>query len=489
MLDITSLTGIQIGELVNSKQISAVDVIKAFIHKIDSENYRTNAFVYLNFEEALREAKQLDLRLNNGEVVGPLAGVPIGLKDFLPTKKGWPATHGGVDCLRTIDDSDSPFYAAAHKLGAIAIGKTNAPAFGFRGTTDNKLFGPTSTPYNIEYNAGGSSGGSAAAVGGHLVPIAEGGDAGGSIRIPSAWCGCFGFKPSAGIVPNICRPDAWTATHPYCCGGPITRSIEDSAVILSEMIKYDARDPISVPLKIEDISSFLKTNNQLKIGYTYDFNLFPIPHPEIIDSVNKTVDMLRSQGHECTKANFKFKYSLEEIEEAWLRGICIDTAIDTELWKQNNVIDLYARADELPKEFVEWNKKAFKSTMLDYRKFHEIRTDMLDAHIDVFEDVDIIIAPVTGCLPVKNADNRDTQGPKEISGIPINPLIGFGYTYLENMIGTPAASYPIAISSENNLPIGIQIIGRRYKDEEVFQICTELQQLRSIKTQDEYLPY
>ena len=113
------------------------------------------------------------------------------------------------------------FYAAARSLGAIAIGKTNAPAFGFSGACQNKMYGPTNNPFDLQRTSGGSSGGSAAAVAAGLVLLAEGGDAGGSIRIPSSWCNLFGFKPSIGTVPSYCRPDGWSATHPYCFNGSL----------------------------------------------------------------------------------------------------------------------------------------------------------------------------------------------------------------------------------------------------------------------------
>ena len=221
-MNLEELSAVQLGALVNNRQISPVEVMTYFQDRIEKRNPSINALVYTKFDEALAVAKNQEARIARGENLGPLAGVPIALKDFLPSKKGWTASHGGVRSFITVDEYDSVFCAACERLGAIAVGKTNAPSFGFSGCCDNPMYGPTSTPWKVGYNSGGSSGGSASAVADGLVGIAEGGDAGGSIRIPSAWCGCFGFKPSAGLVPSVCRPDAWAATHPYCCGGPIT---------------------------------------------------------------------------------------------------------------------------------------------------------------------------------------------------------------------------------------------------------------------------
>lgn len=478
-MNITEMSGLEIGKLVKKKEISATEVVTQFLDKIDAENSTINAFVYTKREEALEAAKAIDIRIASNDYVGPLAGVPVGLKDFLPSKKGWTSSHGGVKALMQVDSYDSEFYKATKSLGAIAIGKTNAPAFGFRGVTDNNMYGPTSTPFRPGYNSGGSSGGSCAAVSAGFAPLAEVGDAGGSGRIPAAWCGCVGYKPSAGIVPSVCRPDAWTATHPYCCGGPAGRTVDDVAVVMSKMTYYDYRDPLSVKLR-DDVFTVVKERRtpRFKIAFTTNFDLFPQPEAEIVEAIKRTANKLAYMGCEIDDVKFDFHYSLREYEEAWLRGICIDTAIDMELDKQRG-FDLIKQAkDDLPEDFIEWNDIALKSTMLDYRKFHEIRTDILDAHCNIFDNYDLIIAPVAGCMPVPNRpDGKLTLGPSKINGQKVDPLIGFAYTYLENMIGTPAMSVPIGLSREG-LPIGLQIIGPRYRDLDVFALAYAIEKIQ-----------
>lgn len=481
MKDIFYCSALELGAMVNRGEIKPTEILDAYEKRIAEINPKINAIVYTKFDEAKERAREIEEKLVKHQYVGPFAGVPVGLKDFLPSKTGWTASHGGVKCLVTADEYDSEICKAMEKLGAIVIGKTNAPSFGFRATTDNKMYGPTSTPFNTEYNSGGSSGGSASAVSAGLMAIAEGGDAGGSIRCPAAWCGCFGFKPSAGLVPSVCRPDAWTATHPYCCGGPITRTVDDAANVLSAMIKYDPRDPISVPTPPDMIRNIISRvpamqSTSLKIGYTFDFDIFPEPEPEIKSAIIHVVDTLKNAGHTVDEVKFNFKSTKQEMEEAWLRGICIDTAVDCELDKQKGFDLIGDHAEDLPGAFIKWNDIAIKSTMLDYRKFHEVRTDILDAHLNIFDNYDIILAPVTGCMPVKNSDDFDTEGPSVISGVEVDPLIGFSYTFLENMIGTPAASIPVGLGN-NNLPIGLQVIGNRYCDDKVFAICRKIEEL------------
>lgn len=478
-----NLSALELGAKVNAKELSPVEVLKYFSARIEERNPSINAFVYTKFDEALKEAEDLEKMILAGDHFKPLAGVPIGLKDFLPTKKGWTASHGGVPDLITVDEEDSEFYKAAKSLGAIAIGKTNAPSFGFRGVCDNIMYGPTATPFNVNYNSGGSSGGSASAVGDGLALACEGGDAGGSTRIPSAWCGCFGFKPSAGIVPSVCRPDAWTATHPYCCAGPITKTVSDAAVILRNMIKFNLRDPISVPVPAnllsicaDTITGQSKPLAGVRIGVTKTFDIFPNPEDPISDAIDEAAKLLKDLGAEIVETKFDFGYDLEYIENMWLRSISIDTALDFECHKMDTGEDMLDRLwDELPSAMKIWTRKAFMSTMMDYRKFHELRTKILDEHINNFEKCDILLAPVTGCMPVSNYGDKDRDGlvagPESINGVKINPLIGFGYTYLENSTGFPAASVPFKLDEATNLPIGIQLIGRRYMDDEVLSVA------------------
>lgn len=180
----------------------------------------------------------------SGDEVGPLHGVPTAMKDLFDFKPGWPTTFGGV---RAFENFVADFYCAwAERMeaaGAIIMGKTNSPVMGFRGTCDNYMFGPTRNPFDLSRNSGGSSGGSAAAVADGLLPIAEGTDGGGSVRIPASWCGVYGFKQSYGRVPYTGRPNAFGSIFPFIFEGIISRTVEDAALGLNALSGYDPRDP------------------------------------------------------------------------------------------------------------------------------------------------------------------------------------------------------------------------------------------------------
>ena len=468
MEKLEELSACELGTEVNAGRISPTQIIHYFAHRIEERNNSINAFVYTKIDDALKEAKALESRLAKGENCGEFAGVPTALKDFLPSKKGWTNSHGGIKSLIRIDDGDSAYYSAVKKAGAIALGKTNAPAFAFRGTTDNKLYGATSTPFDTERNSGGSSGGSAAAVADGLIPIAEGSDGGGSIRIPSAWCGCFGYKASVGTIPSVCRPDAWEATHPYCFNGAITRTVEDSAIALNYMAQYNPRDPLSLPRQPIDFREEMKKGIKgAKIAFTPDFDVFAV-EPEIAEIVEKAALKFQDAGASVEKVHFNFKHTAEEMGHLWCRSISIDTAIDLEQWKQAGFDLREVAKDEIPAEFFEWQDIAFNSTVMDYYNFNVIRTEILDAQQDIFDNYDFIISPVSCCFPVFNSNDGNTQGPETINGVKIDRLIGFGQTFFENFTGNPASSVPAGLS-KSGLPIGMQIIGKKFCDADVFR--------------------
>ncbi len=469
-MELEKLSGVELGNEVRSGRITPTEVIRYFQERIEKRNPSLNAFTYTKFDDAFSEAKALEEKLLRHEEVGPLAGVPVGLKDFLPSKKGWTNSHGGVKSLIREDPEDSMFYIAARGAGAIAVGKTNAPAFAMRGTCDNYLYGPTRNPFDTRYNSGGSSGGSAAAVADGMLPIAEGSDGGGSIRIPSAWCGCFGFKASVGTIPSICRPDGWTATHPYCFNGAITRTVLDSAVLLNYMARYNPRDPLSIDHGKRDFTELMKkTIRNWKIAFTTDFDIFSVD-PEVATIVQNAAEKLEEAGAAIEPVHFSFRHTQNEFAELWCRSISIDTAIDMELWKKEGLDLVRDHREELPEEFIYWNELALRSTVMDYRYFNELRTEMLDAMQDIFDTYDIILSPVTICPPVRNAEDGNTKGPLEMNGREIEPLIGFCETFFSNFTGNPAASVPAGLTKEG-LPVGMQIIGKKFRDEDVLAVA------------------
>lgn len=477
-MNLELLSGVELGRLVNDKQVSPIEVFKYFEDRITKLNPDINAFTYTRLTEALNASKDLEYKIMSGSNGGLFAGVPVGLKDFLPSKKGWTHSYGGVKHLISIDENDSEFWKAARNLGAIAYGKTNAPAFGFSGACQNKLYGATANPFDTSRTSGGSSGGSAAAVAAGLLILAEGGDAGGSIRIPAGWCNLFGFKPSIGTVPSYCRPDGWSATHPYCFNGALTKTVEDSAAILNEMAYYNPRDPISLPINSK--KNFLElmygSIKGMKIGLTYDFDLYPIVETPVKHIIQDAAKILEYEGAIVEPVTFKWKHHLDEILHCWAWSISVDTALDLAEWKSNGLDLLADYRDELDFDWIFYNSIASRVDIHDIRKFNEIRTDILDNFENVFENYDLILSPTAICKPMKLEDNGHC---KEVEGVRLDPatnFIGFGETPLVNFVGYPAASVPAGLTTDG-LPIGMQLIGKMFHDEDIFRVAKRFEDI------------
>ena len=474
--NLASLSAWEIGEAVNKRKVSPVEVIQFFLKRIEKYNEKINAFVYIKPDYALAKARELEERLAKGQYCGEFAGVPFALKDFLPDKKGWQSSHGGVKCLLATDEYDSVFCAAMEKAGGIAIGKTNAPAYGFRGTTDNLMYGPTSTPFNTKYNSGGSSGGSAAAVAAGLVPIAEGGDAGGSIRIPASFCNLFGFKAGVGTIPSVCRPDAWSATHPLCFNGGLTKSVKDTAILLNYMSYEDKRDPYSLP-KRHDFSTEFNLNpwdcdekkaKGLKIAFTDDFGIFEV-EDEVKSVVRKAAKRFSDMGARVDDFTFTFKHSAMELARQWCMGITVDCALDLNHLKEKGIDLLAEHSKDFPQEFIYWKNLVDKMGIEDMYRFNLARSEILDQFENAFEKYDVILSPVSCIAAIENQNDRNTRGPDSINGKKIEPLIGWTQTFLANFPGYPAASLPAGFSKEG-VPIGLQLIAPRHNDISLLQV-------------------
>ena len=470
------LSAAELGRLVNAKKIKPTEVIRYFEKRIIDRNESINAFVYTKMDEAMEIAARQEKMLENGEEVGPFAGVPFALKDFLPNKPGWTNSHGGVLCLLAVDDCQSVFCEAIEKAGGIAVGKTNAPSYGFRGTTYNRMYGATSTPFNSANNSGGSSGGSAAAVADGLVPIAEGGDAGGSIRIPAAFNNLFGFKAGIGTIPSVARPDAFSATHPFCFNGALTKTVEDTAILMNYIGYFNCLDPYSRPGKIDYVQEMQKDIKGMKIAYTKDFDIFEI-EPAVEKQFRRAVEDLKKLGVTTTEVHFDFKHTAKEMADWWCKGITVDCAIDLNLRKEQGVDLLTEHEADFPEEFIYWKKECDKLGIQDLYEFNLVRTDVLDQFEKVLKDYDFIASPVSCVAAIQNSTDKNTKGPDKINGKTVEPLIGWTETFLANFVGNPSASIPAGMIDEKT-PFGLQLTGKRFHDGELLALCHAFEKLK-----------
>jgi len=464
---ILSMGTIHLVNAIRDRQVSPVDVLNEFIKRIEERNPNINAFVHLDFEQALDKARIAEAQVMRGDELGPLHGIPTAIKDLFDSKPGWPTTFGGVRALKNnIVDHACIFTERMERAGAILIGKTNSPVLGFRATTDNYLFGPTSNPFALEKNAGGSSGGSAAAVADFMVPFAEATDAGGSIRIPASWCGIYGYMPSFGLIPNLTRPNAFGGTNPFIYEGCVTRSVEDTVLVLNSLVGFDSRDPFSIPSKPHYTIPDNLSLSGWKIGYTPNLDVFPIAKP-ITKIIDESLTTFETLGAHVEQVRFDFNYDHTELTESWFRIIIPLSIMALNTFRERNQIDLLAdHREDFPPEFLAWVDKGQTLTLLGHYRDLEIRSRVYDAFENLFKTYDLLVMPTTGALPVDNSSDGNTLGPREIEGVAVDPLIGWSPAYLINLTGHPAASIPAGLSPDG-LPVGLQIVGRRHADSDV----------------------
>lgn len=462
--------------LVRGRELSAHEVVVETLARIEKREPALGAVTHIAPDEALKAADLLDRRIASGEKVGPLAGVATLVKDLYGFVPGWPTTMGGLPALKDARGSVevwSRYPRAVVDADAVLIGQTNSPAFGFRGVTDNVLFGPARNPFDLSRNAGGSSGGAAAAVAAGLVPVAGASDAGGSIRIPAAWTNTFGFQPTAGRVPSAPRPVGFHL-GPFLYEGPVTRNVADAALVMNTLQGYDARDPSSVPGQAEDFTTHLQRGIAgMRIGFTPDFGGFPV-EPEVRATIAEAVTVFEELGAVVEPIDLVLPVPHEELSRMWLRSLATMMLRDVEDHRVRG-IDLGAE-DGIPEQAWMWMDAASRMTMREVLDDRALRTDVLDAMARAQERVDLIVGPTVVALPVENGPLGRTTGPASVDGAAVDPLIGWCPTYLTNFSGAPSASVPAGLAG--GLPVGLLVIGRPHRDGDVFAAAAAIEHVR-----------
>ena len=418
---LSNLSATEIAGLVRAKKLSPVEVIEAAIARIEKRNPSLNALIYLGFDDARKEARKAEHAVMRGEVLGPLHGVPAAIKDLFDFKPGWPTTFGGVRALKNnIAQFHCPFAERIEKGGAILVGKTNAPVMGLRGVCDNYLFGATRNPFDVTRNPGGSSGGSAAAVADGMLPLAEGTDAGGSIRIPAAWCGVFGYKAAYGRVPVVIRPNAFAGDLPFVHEGPITRNVADAALAMSVLDGYDPRDPHSLDEKVDYVGATRRSIKGMRIAYSPNLDVFPV-EPAIAATVAKAVRAFEEAGAHVEDVKVGITTPQRELSDVWSR-LMMPLNLGTFATMKMYGVDLLKdhRAD-FPPEYLRWIEIGEKMTLNDLARDQWVRSQVYDAIQSVFATYDLLITPTLAGMPVKNRVDGNTVGPTHINGEEVDP--------------------------------------------------------------------
>ena len=472
--DICFMPAFQMLEAIKDQELTSLEITEAIIERIEKINPIINAYCTPTFDLARDLAKKADKAIKNDEKLGLLHGIPTSIKDNVDVR-GFRTTCGSKLFEDFISKKDDISVTRLKEVGAVILGKTNLPAFGYKGVTTNLIFGETKNPWHLGRTCGGSSGGAAAAVASGISPLALGSDGGGSIRIPSGFCGLYGIKPSFGRIPHTSlkiEGNFGTLVNK----GPLVRYVKDAALMLDALVGADDIDRYSLPKPNYSFYEMLKEKpKKLKIGYTLDLGNVEVIHTEVEKSVLNSVKKFEEFNWKVEKSNI----NLLSTKELLVRGKISVVNYSMPWWimwtyglgyflkraikKYRNILD---------PELVEMAEVGytFSPEVINLAEIQrEIVYDNICKH---FKDYDILITPTLACP----AFELGVSSPVKIDGkdAPLGSWSPFTHPF--NMSGHPAASIPCGWSSDG-LPIGMQIVGKRFDDITVLQVSQAFEEI------------
>jgi aspartyl-tRNA(Asn)/glutamyl-tRNA(Gln) amidotransferase subunit A len=455
MTEICAMPATDLAAAVRAGEISPVDVVQAVSDRMDSVEPVLHAFCTPTLDLARQQAADLADRIAAGGEVGPLAGVPVGIKDLVATK-GIRTAMGSRAYEAFVPDEDDIVVERLKAADAIIIGKTNVPEFGYSGVGHNPVFETTRNPWNPAMTPGGSSAGSGAAVAAGMGPIAVGSDGGGSVRIPSAHCGLFGMKASMGRVPLYpgCRDErypgvsSWESLEHI---GPMTRTVADSALMLSVMAGPDPRDRHTIPTSDVDWIGCLSGDIQgLRVAFSPDLGYVAVD-PAVREVVQNAVTVFEEDlGCHVEQADPGFD---DPYAAFW--GI---VALDTDLRGMRRL----AAENEMSPHLVEFLARPW--TAEDLTDAVMTRRAVNNKMWRFMADYDLLLTPTLTVPPFP----VHMQGPEKVDGRMVPSFQWLSFTLPINMTGQPAATVP-AGWTQDGLPVGLQIVGRHLQDETVLR--------------------
>jgi amidase len=459
--DVCFLRAVDMAKLIREKKVSAREVMQAHLKQIGRVNSKVNAIVTLVPEEQLlAQAAAADESLANGKLLGPLHGMPVGVKDLHETA-GIRTTYGSPLHRDFLPDFDCRVVQREKAAGAIVIGKTNVPEFGLGSQTFNPVFGPTRNPYDVTKTCGGSTGGGAVALACGMAPLADGSDMGGSLRNPPNFCNVVGIRPSPGRVPNVPSQLGWfTLSVP----GPVARNVTDCAFFLSVLAGYDHHSPISIDQSGEQFARPLERSFKgVRVAMFKDMGL---PwDPEVKAAVAAQGKVFESLGCIVEEAEPDFG-GANEAFLAWRH------------WSTEMTFGylIATRGDDL-NEYIHWHVEEGRKLTGPYLSRIEAKRSALFQRLAAFmNQYEFFLAPVNQVLPF----DVNTRYPTEISGVKMENYIAWMKSaYYISAAGNPAMSVPCAFS-QGGLPIGIQIVGRHHDDWGVLQLGYAFEQATNV---------
>ena len=462
--DLAFKSATELRQLIASRQVSSVELTELFYRRIEELNPKLNAYLALCHDQALAAAQEAQDAVQKGTIQGPLHGIPISVKD-LEVTEGIATTLGSAIFRDRVPDFDSVVVERVKRAGAIILGKTNTPEFGLSGTTENKLGDACRNPWNTERTPGGSSGGAAAALAAGLCTLATGSDGGGSIRIPASFSGVFGIKPSQGRVPRYGGYGFPAANH-FSQSGPMSRTVEDTALLLQALAGPDPRDPVSMRETPPDFSAALYDGVAgWKIAWSPDLGFAGVD-PEVTRVTEQAARVFEELGAVVEAPNL----ALEDPFQAFW-----DVFATASYTSYGHLLD------ERRDDFTYYGLRAFNHgaevTGADLSRAL-LRVDQLRRQMEnFFDEYDLLITP-TMAVPAFPIEER----PAVIGGKEVDPFWGYlPFTYPINMTGQTASSVPCGFSeapASSGMPIGLHLVGPKGSEAMVLQASAAFEMAR-----------
>ncbi len=444
----------ELAKLIRERAVSPVEVLDAHLAVIEAVNPKLNAIVTLAVDQARDAARRAEAAVINDETLGPLHGLPVAIKDVTQTA-GIRTTYASPLFKDNVPDEDAEVVRRLKAAGAIILAKTNTPEFACGANTTNELFGPTRNPWNPALSPAGSSGGSAVAAATGMVPLAQGTDFGCSIRIPAAFCGIVGLRPTPGLTPNYPMPLAW---DPGQVHGPLARNAEDAALMLDAITGFSRLSPISVAPPWSSALTAMRTRPDakgLRVAYVSDIAAIGV-EAEIDDICRNAAISLKAAGASVDEIDFNVGDGRAPYQ-TW-RG----------LWM---VGQQYQRLGVLEKfgPNLRGNVDAgLKITATDFAAAELTRQDVFHRFRKLFERFDVLLTPAAPVKPFPLEKNF----PDQINGRQFENYIDWiAPAFLVTLVSLPAGSAPAGMTRDG-LPVGIQIVAPRFEEPLILSLAS-----------------
>ena len=458
-MSLTSLSATELQRRIAAREVTVVACVQACLERVAELNPTLNAIVTMN-PRALDDAAELDRRIHRGEDAGPLCGLTVGIKDVTPVA-GLRTTFGSPIYADYVPKEDAIIVRRLRDAGAVILGKTNCPEFAAGANTFNDVFGRTRNPWDPAKSAGGSTGGGAAALATGMIALAEGTDLGGSLRIPAAFCGVTGLRPSVGLVPS--HPTDWT-WDTLSVSGPMARTAEDVALMLQAIAGPSPCSPFAQPVNGRDFVQRVRApRKDIRLAYCADIAGIGVD-PDIERVCRDAAFALAQQG--CRVEEIQIDLSAARPAFLSLRGLWFVTHMFSRLDMQerfgpNVANNVRSGLDVTSKEIAA--AEAYRGHL-----WHQFRR--------LFEDYDHLLTPCVAVPPFPVEQNF----PDTIAGKPMKTYIDWiAPTFVLSLTGLPVASVPAGLDS-TGMPVGLQIAGRQFGEEDVLAVAAQVEKLRPI---------